>query len=141
MARRGTSRRGARARAPAHAEPPVRKHRAGRYDDESDEDDGPHLPRVFDDTDDEPEGIQGEDEEIDSDEAFGESDDEFAMGRKRDDGDREGTPQDFEDDEGDDLVALSNLLDGGEEVHYPSDSDEDEEYDDCLLYTSDAADE
>ncbi|KAI3623453.1 hypothetical protein CBS14141_003714 [Malassezia furfur] len=33
------------------------------------------------------------------------------MGRKRDDGDREGTPQDFEDDEGDDLVALSNLLD------------------------------
>ena len=111
MARRGTSRRGARARAPAHAEPPVCKHRAGRYDDESDEDDGPHLPRVFDDTDDEPEGIQGEDEEIDSDEAFGESDDEFAMGRKRDDGDREGTPQDFEDDEGDDLVALSNLLD------------------------------
>lgn len=111
MARRGTSRRGARARAPAHAEPPVRKHRAGRYDDESDEDDGPRLPRVFDDTDDEPEGIQGEDEEIDSDEAFGESDDEFAMGSKRDDGDREGTPQDFEDDEGDDLVALSNLLD------------------------------
>ncbi|WFC97160.1 hypothetical protein MBRA1_003826 [Malassezia brasiliensis] len=137
MARRGTTRRGARARAPAHAEPPARKHHAGRYGDESDEDDeGPRMPRVFDDTDDEPEGIQGEDEEIDSDEAFGESDDEFAMGGRRDGDDREGTPQDFEDDEGDDLVALSNLLDDAPDddearpahAHPTHDSDDSEAY-------------
>ena len=37
-------------------------------------------PRVFDHSDDEPEGIVGEDEDIDSDEAFGE-DDEYEMGQ------------------------------------------------------------
>ena len=56
-------------------------------DDSSSEDrDSSHIrgPRVFDDSDDEPEGIQGDDEEIDSDEAFGE-DDEYDMGGRNDD--------------------------------------------------------
>ena len=52
----------------------------------SEERDSSHIrgPRVFDDSDDEPEGIRGDDEEIDSDEAFGE-DDEYDMGGRNDD--------------------------------------------------------
>ena len=50
----------------------------------SEERDSSHIrgPRVFDDSDDEPEGIQGDDEEIDSDEAFGE-DDEYGRSQRR----------------------------------------------------------
>ena len=76
-------------------------------DDSSSEDrDSSHIrgPRVFDDSDDEPEGIQGDDEEIDSDEAFGE-DDVYDMGGRNDDNAQE------EEEEGEDMVALSNLLD------------------------------
>jgi len=117
----------------------VRPH-APEWDD-SDEDTGPRGPRVFDDSDDEPEGIVGDDEEIDSDEAFGE-DDDWALPKSvsrsnqeaESEDDSEEGPSDFEDDDGDDIVALSNLLDEApdEESHAPagdqgSDSDEDEE--------------
>lgn len=97
MVRRG------RSSARARGAPP---REAYARDESSGDESGPRMPRVFDDTDDEPERLEGDDEEIDSDEAFGEDDDEFGMGRPRG-----STPEDFEDDEGDDLVALSNLLD------------------------------
>ena len=96
-------------------------------DDSSSEDrDSSHIrgPRVFDDSDDEPEGIQGDDEEIDSDEAFGE-DDEYDMGGRNDDDAQE------EDEEGEDMVALSNLLDEApDEDEAPAHVDEEEDAED-----------
>ena len=97
-------------------------------DDSSSEDrDSSHIrgPRVFDDSDDEPEGIQGDDEEIDSDEAFGE-DDEYDMGGRNDDDAQK------EEEEGEDMVALSNLLDeapDGDEAPAHVDEEEDAEDD------------
>ena len=96
-------------------------------DDSSSEDrDSSHIrgPRVFDDSDDEPEGIQGDDEEIDSDEAFGE-DDEYDMGGRNDDDAQE------EEEEGEDMVALSNLLDEApDEDEAPAHVDEEEDAED-----------
>ena len=96
-------------------------------DDSSSEDrDSSHIrgPRVFDDSDDEPEGIQGDDEEIDSDEAFGE-DDEYDMGGRNDDDAQE------EEEEGEDMVALSNLLDEApDEDEAPAHLDEEEDAED-----------
>ena len=96
-------------------------------DDSSSEDrDSSHIrgPRVFDDSDDEPEGIQGDDEEIDSDEAFGE-DDEYDMGGRNDDNAQE------EEEEGEDMVALSNLLDEApDEDEAPAHVDEEEDAED-----------
>ena len=96
-------------------------------DDSSSEDrDSSHIrgPRVFDDSDDEPEGIQGDDEEIDSDEAFGE-DDEYDMGGRNDDDAQE------EEDDGEDMIALSNLLDEApDEDEAPAHLDEEEDAED-----------
>ncbi|WFD07407.1 hypothetical protein MVES1_002771 [Malassezia vespertilionis] len=91
--------------APRRAPRPASEDESGYSSEE-----GPHMPRVLDMSDDEPEALQGDDEEIDSDEAFGDSDDErmYAGHSAR----RKEEPSDFEDDEGDDLVALSTLLDG-----------------------------
>jgi len=126
-----------RSRKPREVRPAAARH-APEWDD-NEEDTGPRGPRVSDDSDDEPEGIVGDDEEIDSDEAFGE-DDEWALpkpvshGKKNAESEVESEegPSDFEDDDGDDIVALSNLLDEApEESHAPtddqdSDVDEDE---------------
>ncbi|WFD31852.1 hypothetical protein MSPP1_002892 [Malassezia sp. CBS 17886] len=85
--------------------------------------DGPRGPSVFDDAAD----VVEEDEEIDSDDAFGDDDDEWYAGLHRkstggaddaDDGD--GTADDFEDDNADDLVALSNLLDDAPDDDAPT---------------------
>ena len=96
-------------------------------DDSSSEDrDSSHIrgPRVFDDSDDEPEGIQGDDEEIDSDEAFGE-DDEYDMGGRNDDDAQE------EEEDGEDMIALSNLLDEApDEDEAPAHLDEEEDAED-----------
>ena len=96
-------------------------------DDSSSEDrDSSHIrgPRVFDDSDDEPEGIQGDDEEIDSDEAFGE-DDEHDMGGRNDDDAQE------EEEDGEDMIALSNLLDEApDEDEAPTHVDEEEDAED-----------
>ena len=96
-------------------------------DDSSSEDrDSSHIrgPRVFDDSDDEPEGIQGDDEEIDSDEAFGE-DDEYDMGGHNDDDAQE------EEEDGEDMIALSNLLDEApDEDEAPAHLDEEEDAED-----------
>ena len=96
-------------------------------DDSSSEDrDSSHIrgPRVFDDSDDEPEGIQGDDEEIDSDEAFGE-DDEYDMGGRNHDDAQE------EEEDGEDMIALSNLLDEApDEDEAPAHLDEEEDAED-----------
>lgn len=96
-------------------------------DDSSSEDrDSSHIrgPRVFDDSDDEPEGIQGDDEEIDSDEAFGE-DDVYDMGGRNDDDAQE------EEEDGEDMIALSNLLDEApDEDEAPAHLDEEEDAED-----------
>jgi len=96
-------------------------------DDSSSEDrDSSHIrgPRVFDDSDDEPEGIQGDDEEIDSDEAFGE-DDVYDMGGRNDDNAQE------EEEDGEDMIALSNLLDEApDEDEAPAHLDEEEDAED-----------
>lgn len=84
-----------------------------------DADDVPFGPPVFDASDDEPEGIVGEDEEIDSDEAFGESDDDFIMGRHN--------KGDEQEDFGDEGVDLSKMLD---EAPDDGEDEEEEEEDD-----------
>lgn len=89
---------------------------------------GPRGPRVFDDSDDEPEGIVGDDEEIDSDEAFGE-DDDWGMPVKKaapNEDDSADEPTDFEDDDGDDIVALSNLLDEAPDNDPPAPATDDD---------------
>ncbi|WFD28286.1 hypothetical protein MNAN1_003294 [Malassezia nana] len=110
--------------------------RPPRSEWDEEEDMGPRGPRVFDDSDDEPEGIVGDDEEIDSDEAFGE-DDDWGMPVKKaapSEEDSADEPSDFEDDDGDDIVALSNLLDEAPDNDPPvpaaddeSDAEEDED--------------
>ena len=100
-------------------------------------------PRVFDHSDDEPEGIVGEDEDIDSDEAFGE-DDEYEMGQMsgrytsrkpekyndNNEGDEEDDMNEEDEDEdeedGEDMVALSNLLDEAPEDEEPGSGSEEE---------------
>ena len=101
-------------------------------------------PRVFDHSDDEPEGIVGEDEDIDSDEAFGE-DDEYEMGQMsgrytsrkpekyndNNEGDEEDDMNEEDEDEdeedGEDMVALSNLLDEAPEDDEPGSGSEEED--------------
>ncbi|WFD24401.1 hypothetical protein MEQU1_003101 [Malassezia equina] len=104
--------------------------------DDDEEDMGPRGPRVFDDSDDEPEGIVGDDEEIDSDEAFGEDDDWALPASKKNvesEEESEEGPSDFEDDDGEDIVALSNLLDEAsdeDDAHAPADDPSSDAYED-----------
>lgn len=113
-------------------------------DDESDESDdaGPIGPKVFDSDDELNAGIEGSDEELDSDEAFGESDEEkfdgWTFGRhstkaqrkskhadKRDEDEEQDDDSEEEGDEGDaqdeGMMDLSRMLDSA------SDSSDDEE--------------
>ncbi|EST08189.1 Small-subunit processome, Utp14 [Kalmanozyma brasiliensis GHG001] len=105
-------------------------------DEESDDSDaGPIGPKVFDSEDELNAGIEGSDEELDSDEAFGESDEEkfdgwtFGKGakskRKSGDSDDEEEEEEEEEDGEDDggMMDLSRMLDSA------SESDEDDEDD------------
>lgn len=99
-------------------------------DDEQESDDSdatPIGPKVFDSDDELNNSIQGSDEELDSDEAFGESDEEkfqgwsFGQGAKSNkrstmDSDKE-EDQDEQSDDGDDdgMMDLSRMLDAGSE--------------------------
>lgn len=115
--------------------------------DEGSEDEnayGVRAPRVFDNSDDEPEGIVGDDEEIDSDEAFGE-DDEYELGQTvfrahastSQEEDEDDAPHDFEEDDGDDLVALSHLLDEAPDEDEDTEEDNESENDDTLPWDDD----
>lgn len=137
MPRRGGPRR--RERAQSHIAEP---------DSDSEGDAPVRAPRVFDASDDEPEGIVGDDEEIDSDEAFGEDDEEgLSTGvpgskkaykqRSAEDSDDGDAPLDFEDDDGDDLVALSNLLDEAPEDEESEEEVEDDEDMDAISLDDD----
>ena len=70
----------------------------------------PAGPRVFDDTDEEPDGLEGPDEEIDSDEAFGEDEEEPDIAPKRAPKDQEEDEEEEEEDDGE-MVDLSAMLD------------------------------
>ncbi|GAC77225.1 uncharacterized conserved protein [Moesziomyces antarcticus T-34] len=104
-------------------------------DDESDDDDRPVGPKVFDSGDEVHDGIEGTDEELDSDEAFGESDDEkfdgWTFGRRtnnkssRNDDDDDHDVQDGEDDGG--MMDLSRMLDS---ASGESDGESDQDSDD-----------
>ncbi|ETS61391.1 hypothetical protein PaG_04418 [Moesziomyces aphidis] len=104
-------------------------------DDESDDDDTPVGPKVFDSGDEVHDGIEGTDEELDSDEAFGESDDEkfdgWTFGRRtnnkssRNDDDDDHDAQDGEDDGG--MMDLSRMLDS---ASGESDGESDQDSDD-----------
>ncbi len=119
-------------------------------DEDSDESDGPVGPKVFDSDDELNAGIEGSDEELDSDEAFGESDEEkfdgwtFGRGKKQQskrkgDGSDDDEDEDEEDDGGDDggMMDLSRMLDSAssssenEEDEDEDDSDDDDEDNDA----------
>lgn len=85
----------------------------------------PAGPRVFDDTDEEPDGLEGPDEEIDSDEAFGEDEEEPDIAPKRAPKDQEEDEEEEEEDDGE-MVDLSAMLDRA-----PDDEEEGEEGDDA----------
>ncbi|WFC97508.1 hypothetical protein MYAM1_000222 [Malassezia yamatoensis] len=88
-----------------------RRTQSDRYVPSSDEENVHKLPQLYhSDSDPDASQIQGDDEEIDSDEAFGEDDEDLELGHARKSQDRS-TPEDFEDDQGEDLIELSNLLD------------------------------
>ncbi|GAC94643.1 hypothetical protein PHSY_002216 [Pseudozyma hubeiensis SY62] len=119
-------------------------------DDSDDADAGPIGPKVFDSDDELNGSIQGSDEELDSDEAFGESDEEkfegwtFGRGakqskRSKGDSDDDDEEQDEEDEEaeGDDggMMDLSRMLDSA------SDSSDDGNDDDNDVSEDDGNDQ
>ena len=131
---------------PSKAKGKQRRRRADDDDDDDDDDEdsddsdaAPIGPKVFDSDDELNAGIEGSDEELDSDEAFGESDEEkfdgWTFGRgakssKRKSGDSEDEDEDEEDDEdGEDggMVDLSHMLDS---ASGSSDDDDDEDDED-----------
>ncbi len=109
----------------------------GEDEDSDDSDAAPIGPKVFDSEDELNAGIEGSDEELDSDEAFGESDEEkfdgWTFGRgaksiKRKSGDSDDEEDEEEDDGEDDggMMDLSRMLDSASES---SDSDDDQDDD------------
>ncbi|KAL9933014.1 hypothetical protein V8E36_008269 [Tilletia maclaganii] len=117
-----------------------RRHDGDGQDDDEDEDGEEDLsdservrvPTLFDDDDDDGDGIkpfEGEDEEIDSDEAFGESDEErFEGWAKR--GSRSKDADDDDDDEEDDEDArldLEDILGADEDGEEGEEDDDDDE--------------
>ncbi|CBQ69513.1 conserved hypothetical protein [Sporisorium reilianum SRZ2] len=124
---------------PSKAKGKQRRRRGDDEDEDEDEDSddsdaGPIGPKVFDSEDELNASIEGSDEELDSDEAFGESDDEkfegwtFGRGaksskRKSDDSDDDDDDEADDDGQDDGMMDLSRMLDA------PSESSDDEEQD------------